>query len=86
MLLVGYWLILSGRFVTGREHDRLLQNYAKLVDANDILTTSLQAARDNNASLLNSGQLTTSLLNTLTALAQSRGAEPPPHAAGTGGT
>jgi hypothetical protein len=71
-LTLGYVLLLTGKLVTGREHDRLLEDYQKVTQANDTLTSSLQACRDNNAQLLNSSQLTTRLLDTLAVMADQR--------------
>lgn len=75
-LVVGIVLIMTGKLVTGREHDRLLAAYDKAVAANDTLTISLQACRENNSQLLASGNLTTKLLDSLVALSQQRG-DPP---------
>lgn len=83
-LVVAHVLVLTGKYVTGREHDRLLAQYDKVVAANDTLTASLQACRENNGQLLASGQLTTKLLDTLTAVAQQRGASTAPDKGGGG--
>lgn len=68
----GYFLLLTGKIVTGREHDRLIEQYDKVVAANDALVTANQSLRDNNAQLLSSGSLTTRLLDTLDRVAQQR--------------
>lgn len=74
-LVIGHVLVLTGKYVTGREHDRLLAAYDKVAATNDQLTASLAACRENNGQLLASGQLTTRLLDTLAAVAQQRRAD-----------
>lgn len=78
VLVLAVYLILTGKVVTGREHDRLLRDYDKLVQANDTLTSSLQACRDNNAQLLSTGVLANRVLDAFGSLAAQRGVPPPP--------
>lgn len=64
--------LLTGVFVTRREHQRALDENEKLREANETLRDALQVSQQQIAQLTNSAQVTVELMSVLKQVAQER--------------
>lgn len=85
VLVLGYWLILSGHFVRKQEHQAALDRAVKLEGtieklerANDLQRQSIADLQHQNTRLLDNSGITNQLVSTLFALARERGGNPSP--------
>lgn len=71
-------LILIGQLITKREHQRVLDDNARLQQANDVLTQANLQLREINANLSSSGQLTNQVVTGLLSIAEEHRRAPIP--------
>lgn len=72
VLLVGISFLITGVLVTRREHKAVLDDNAKLREANETLRQTLRQSQEQNTQLANSTQVTVELMNVLRQIAQER--------------
>jgi len=76
-LSLGHWLVLTGRYVTGREMARVLEANSKLEAANDALRDTVATLSSQNDRLLDSSRLSNSLAGALVSVVQQPRPGPP---------